>query len=316
MEELEPHRALALRVAYRITRNAADAEDAVQDAFVKAWRASGTFRTGAPIRPWLLTIVANEARNRRRSTGRRARNELRATPETLPQSPEEAVVDAEVLAALDELPDDQRIVLAYRHLFSFTEEETAAALGIPVGTVKSRSARALARLRKAAALVVVGLGIALVVPQSRAAILRFFDIERVAVLPPVEQRPIAAGLGPVVSRAKAAAVLGTDPIAPDVPLHLRGGVVSFLDGRTLVSELRDVQGILLKKLVTGSTRVVAVPNGVWLTGAPHAYFFPQEPPRLAGNVLLVQHGRLLIRLEGPGLTKAAALRSYQILLNR
>jgi hypothetical protein len=119
-----------------------------------------------------------------------------------------------------------------------------------------------------------------------------------------------------VSRARAAAVLGTDPIAPAVPLHLRGGVVSFLDGHTVVSELRDEQGILLKKLVTGSTRVVAVPNGVWLTGAPHAYFFPQEPPRLAGNVLLVQHGRLLIRLEAPGLTKAAALRSYQILLNR
>jgi RNA polymerase sigma-70 factor, ECF subfamily len=311
MEEFEPHRALALRVAYRITRNAADAEDAVQDAFVKAWRASGSFRTGAPLRPWLLSIVANEARNRRRSAGRRAWYERQVRPEMPPEA-----VDTDVLAALDELPDEQRIVLAYRHLFSFSEEETAAALGIPVGTVKSRSARALARLRKAAVIVVVGLGVALVVPQSRAAILRFFDIERVAVLPPVERRPIAAGLGPVVSRAKAAAVLGTDPIAPDVPLHLRGGVVSFLDGHTLVSELRDEQGILLKKLVTGSTRVVAVPNGVWLTGAPHAYFFPQEPPRLAGNVLLVQHGRLLIRLEGPGLTKAAALRSYQILLNR
>src|SRR5207249_5277863 len=70
--------AIAFRTAYLVTRNAADAEEAAQDGFLKAYRALGRFRRGAPFRPWLLRIVANEARNRRRSTGRRAALSLRA----------------------------------------------------------------------------------------------------------------------------------------------------------------------------------------------------------------------------------------------
>ena len=108
-ELVRPHEEIAFRVAYVITRNAADAEDAVQDALVKAWRALGRFRAGEPLRPWLLRIAANEARNRRRSAGRRERLALRATEssgEAAP-SPEEAVLtgaDRErLLAALDEL---------------------------------------------------------------------------------------------------------------------------------------------------------------------------------------------------------------------
>lgn len=59
------HQELAFRTAYAITRNAADAEDAAQEGFVKAYRALGRFHDGSPFRPWLLAIVANEARNRR-----------------------------------------------------------------------------------------------------------------------------------------------------------------------------------------------------------------------------------------------------------
>ena len=70
-ELVRAHQEVAFRVAYVITRNAADAEDAAQEGLVKAWRALGRFRTGEPLRPWLLQIVANEARNRARSTGRR-----------------------------------------------------------------------------------------------------------------------------------------------------------------------------------------------------------------------------------------------------
>src|ERR671910_1217421 len=66
------HEEIAFRTAYLICGNAADAEDAAQEAFVKAHRALGRFRAGEPVRPWLLTIVANEARNRRRSAGPRA----------------------------------------------------------------------------------------------------------------------------------------------------------------------------------------------------------------------------------------------------
>ncbi len=154
-ELVRPHEEIAFRVAYVITRNAADAEDAVQDALVKAWRALGRFRAGEPLRPWFLQIAANEARNRRRSAGRRERLTLAAAADSgeAAPSPEDAVLDAaqreQLLAALDELPADAREVLAYRYLLDLSEEETAAALGVPRGTVKSRSARALDRLKEA-----------------------------------------------------------------------------------------------------------------------------------------------------------------------
>ncbi len=68
---------VALRTAYLVCPEA-DADDAVQDAFLKAYAALPRFRDGAPFRPWLLRIVANEARNRRRSAGRREGLALRA----------------------------------------------------------------------------------------------------------------------------------------------------------------------------------------------------------------------------------------------
>jgi RNA polymerase sigma-70 factor, ECF subfamily len=154
-ELVRPHQEIAFRVAYVITRHAADAEDAAQDGLVKAWRALGRFRAGEPLRPWLLRIVANEARNRRRSAGRREHLALRAAAassgEAAP-SPEDAVLGqarrAELLAGLEALPEPAREVLAYRYLLDLSEDETAAALDVAVGTVKSRSARALDRLRE------------------------------------------------------------------------------------------------------------------------------------------------------------------------
>jgi RNA polymerase sigma factor (sigma-70 family) len=152
-ELVRPHQEISFRVAYVITRNAADAEDAAQDALVKAWRSLGRFRADEPLRPWLLAIVANEARNRRRSAGRRERLALRAPSGEAAPSPEEAAVAgderARLLAALDDLPDAAREVLACRYLLDLSEEETAAALDVPAGTVKSRSARALERLKEA-----------------------------------------------------------------------------------------------------------------------------------------------------------------------
>jgi RNA polymerase sigma factor (sigma-70 family) len=152
---VEPHREVMFRVAYLIVRDAADAEDAAQDALVKAWQALGRFHRGAPLRPWLLTITANEARNRLRGTGRRERLALRATASSSGEaapSPEELTVAAaerrRLLDALEQLPDGQRLVLACRYLLSLSEEETAAALGIRRGTVKSRCARAIERLRE------------------------------------------------------------------------------------------------------------------------------------------------------------------------
>ena len=150
------HQGIAFRTAYLLAGNAADAEEAAQDGFVKAYRALGRFRRGAPLRPWLLRIVANEARNRRRSASRRERLALRAAHEDRPgdavPSPEAALLAREsherLLAAVEALPEEHRDAVACRYLLELSEEETAAALGIRKGTVKSRLSRALARLRE------------------------------------------------------------------------------------------------------------------------------------------------------------------------
>ena len=70
-ELVSRYQGIAFRTAYVVAGSAADAEEAAQDGFLKAYRALGRFRPGAPFRPWLLEIVGNEARNRRRSAGRR-----------------------------------------------------------------------------------------------------------------------------------------------------------------------------------------------------------------------------------------------------
>ena len=148
------HQAVAFRAAYLVTGDAAEAEDAAQEAFVKAYRALRRFRSGAPFRPWLLAIVANEARNRRRASGRRAGLALRVAGEgqSAPPSPEAAVVAAErreeLLAGLGTLSEGDRMVISCRYFLELSEEETAAALGCARGTVKSRLSRALGRLRE------------------------------------------------------------------------------------------------------------------------------------------------------------------------
>lgn len=142
-------------MAVLITDDAEEARDAAQEAFLKAYRALGRFRSGAPFRPWLLAIVSNEARNRRRAAGRRARLVLRAAaepPSAAPPSPETSVVAAErrdeLLLALDGLGEEGRGVISCRYFLGLSEEETAAVLGCPRGTVKSRLSRAIARLRE------------------------------------------------------------------------------------------------------------------------------------------------------------------------
>jgi RNA polymerase sigma factor (sigma-70 family) len=149
------YQGIAFRTAYLLSGNAADAEEAAQDGFVKAYRALGRFRRGAPLKPWLLRIVANEARNRRRAAGRREALALRAAAQDRPgdavPSPEAALLEQEsrarLLAAIERLSDEHRDAVACRYLLELSEDETAAALGIRRGTVKSRVARALERLR-------------------------------------------------------------------------------------------------------------------------------------------------------------------------
>jgi RNA polymerase sigma-70 factor (ECF subfamily) len=150
------HEQAAFRVAYVVVGgSAADAEDVVQEAFVKAYRGLGRFRAGAPFRPWLLRIVGNEARNARRAAGRRAfhhRRQALLEPVPSESTPDEQVMARDrqrrLLAAVDRLGEGERTAVVARYLIGLTDEETAAALGIPRATVKMRAWRGLGRLRR------------------------------------------------------------------------------------------------------------------------------------------------------------------------
>jgi RNA polymerase sigma-70 factor (ECF subfamily) len=134
-----------------------DTEDVVQEAFVKAYAALDRFRPGAPFRPWLLRIVGNETRNLHRAAGRRAAREQRSWERaerlllTTPDDPAEAALSqerrAELVRGLARLSPPHRQVVTCRYLLDLDEAESAAVLGWPRGTVKSRLHRALARLR-------------------------------------------------------------------------------------------------------------------------------------------------------------------------
>ena len=147
------HQGIAQRMAFLITRNETETEDAAQVGFVKAYTSLGRFDPDRPFRPWLLRIVANEARNRVRSMTRRARLELASVGrgDAVTPSPESDVVAderrRELLDALEELREADREVVGLRYFLDLGEAEMAAALGIAPGTVKSRLARALGRLR-------------------------------------------------------------------------------------------------------------------------------------------------------------------------
>jgi RNA polymerase sigma factor (sigma-70 family) len=152
-ELVRMYQGIAHRTAYLITGQAAEAEDAAQQAFIKAYRALGRFDPDRPFRPWLLRIVGNEARNLRRSTGRRAAMELAVAlqPEDPAPSPEQEAMVRErresLLRVLDGLPEADRRVIALRYFLDLSEAEMAGILAVAPGTVKSRLSRALARLR-------------------------------------------------------------------------------------------------------------------------------------------------------------------------
>lgn len=156
-ELVRAHQAIAFRVAYAITGSAQEAEDATQEAFVKAYAALARFQTDLPFRPWIVRIAANEARNRRASASRRAAFSLdddAVTELTAPDPPLEDLVaererSASLLAAVNGLSPEDRDVIVLRYALDLNEAEMADALGVARGTVKSRLSRAKGRLRKA-----------------------------------------------------------------------------------------------------------------------------------------------------------------------
>jgi RNA polymerase sigma-70 factor (ECF subfamily) len=155
---------VAFRVAYTILGSAEEAEDATQEGFVRAFNALDRFRGGEPLRPWLVTIVANAARTRRTAVARRPTFTLDATPaypeDDTTASPEAVALVAEqrreLLDAINSLRRGDQQVIAYRYFLDLSEAETAALLNCPRGTVKSRLSRALGRLRRQLASVPTG----------------------------------------------------------------------------------------------------------------------------------------------------------------
>ena len=153
---VDRHAPMAIRTA-AVLGAGADAEDVVQEAFVKAYAALGRLRPGAPFRPWFLRIVANETRNLHRAAGRRSARERRAWDRVeplvraRPDDPADGVLAAErhagLARGLAQLSPTQREVVSCRYLLDLDEAETAAVLGWPRGTVKSRLHRALRRLQ-------------------------------------------------------------------------------------------------------------------------------------------------------------------------
>ena len=163
----------------------------------------------------------------------------------------------------------------------------------------------------AVALLLVAFGIAMAVPDARSAILRFFHIgsvtvERVTTLPPAEERPLAAGLGPALSRAEAEDRAGlTLEHRRGSRFYARPGLIATLlrhDSKpVLYAELSGDQVSVVKK-IAGDERTVVEPVqlgdfGLWIKGAPHVVRRGRAP-RLAGNVLIWLEGNRTFRLEG------------------
>ena len=159
--DLDAYAALVARYTVRAHRAAfllgagEEADDVVQESFVKAFRHLARFRVGEPFGPWLLRIVANETRNLTRSRRRRAALTLRlATAHPGSAATDGPVAEvlaterrARLVAAVGGLPARERQVLVCRYFLDLSEAETARVLARPLGSVKSSTSRALNRLR-------------------------------------------------------------------------------------------------------------------------------------------------------------------------
>jgi RNA polymerase sigma-70 factor, ECF subfamily len=144
---------IAYGLAYRVLRDQALAEDAVQEAFLAVWRSASTYRRErAKPATWVLTLVHRRAVDLVRREDRRRADPLDDAPQaTTPGVEEEAGLRdrrAAVQAALHQLPDDQRQALELAYYGGYTQSELAERLGVPLGTIKSRMFAGLTRLRE------------------------------------------------------------------------------------------------------------------------------------------------------------------------
>ena len=182
---LQQHADVARRVALSITRSEADAEEATQEAFLKAFHALPRFRAGAPFRPWLLRIVANEAHNVVRSSARQARITRVAAdqPQASVPAADEQLLAAEqrqaLVRALERLPMEDRVAILGRYVAELEVAETATLLDVRPSTARVRVWRALRRLQRELAIagaIVLAVAVALAVsPAARSAARAMLD---------------------------------------------------------------------------------------------------------------------------------------------
>jgi RNA polymerase sigma-70 factor (ECF subfamily) len=144
------------RVAYGLTRNAADADDLAQETFVRAYQAIGRFRVGEPLYPWLSRIAVNQAYSLHRRRKRRPETSI----EPLVEAGRQWAVDddpadhadrgerqTQLQEAFEELSPEHQAVLTLRVVEGLSYDEIAQSVGVPPGTVMSRLSRARAELK-------------------------------------------------------------------------------------------------------------------------------------------------------------------------
>lgn len=147
LQLVEPVLPLAHRLAIGLLHSRSDADDAVQSALLNAWRSYGRFRPGSDLKPWLLTIVANECRHQRRN---RWWSVIKGPAGDEEISSESGMTDpavSDLRRALYRLPHDQRLAVVLRYYMDLSFDEVAQTLGISTKAAKSRTYRALERLR-------------------------------------------------------------------------------------------------------------------------------------------------------------------------
>jgi RNA polymerase sigma-70 factor, ECF subfamily len=145
------HQKAVFRYAYLLLGDPDDAEDVAQETFLRAWRYLGRFDVTRPLRPWLLSITSNLASNRRRSMGRYLSALTRAfrdepAPATLEEKSAQHMQAGQLREAIQTLNMTDRQIVYLRYFLDLSVDETAEALNIPQGTVKSRLSRALEKL--------------------------------------------------------------------------------------------------------------------------------------------------------------------------
>jgi RNA polymerase sigma-70 factor (ECF subfamily) len=150
--EALPHFNALYRTAHRMTRNAEDAQDLVQDTLLRAYRAFDSFSPGTNIRAWLFTILHRTRTDQFRRAARRKDTEaLTGEGPAVPATQEALASGRDLQRAFLELPEAFRVAVLLRDLEEFSYQEIAAILEVPVGTVMSRIHRGRALLRQALA---------------------------------------------------------------------------------------------------------------------------------------------------------------------